>query len=159
VLKVSTETFLKQKQKRFFRWYSATSHQTQVYKNFCWLHVKIFLVTEGAGDILANMHTRTRTHRRARAHTHTHTHNLQDIQNYYNTITVMIAYPGRDNRFFCSLKHPDQPWGPPNRLFNVYQGFPWGHSGQGMKLTPLHLPLALSMSGAIPVLSLYAFRA
>ena len=41
VLKVFTEIFLKQKQKRFFRWYCATSHQTQVYKSFCWLHVQM----------------------------------------------------------------------------------------------------------------------
>lgn len=41
MLKVFTEIFLKQKQKRFFLWYCATSHQTQVYKSFCWLHVQM----------------------------------------------------------------------------------------------------------------------
>jgi hypothetical protein len=30
--------------------------------------------------------------------------------------------PGRGKRFFSSSKHPEQLWGPPSLLFNVYKG-------------------------------------
>jgi len=43
--------------------------------------------------------------------------------------------------FFSSLSRPDRFWGPSSPLSNGYRDFfPWGQSGQGVKLTThLHL--------------------
>lgn len=127
--KVFTEMFLQQKQKRFFRWYCATSHQTQVYIKFLLAACSNDL-SEGAGDILSIMCTYIHTlilaytymHTYVCTYTYIHIQNMQDIKNYCNTVSVTIAYPSRSNRFFCSLKRPYQIWGPPNLLFHEYQG-------------------------------------
>lgn len=72
------------------------------------------------------MYAYIHTHARARVHicTYIHIQNMQYIQNYYNTISVMIAYCGRGNKFFFfgSPKHPDQVWSQPNLLFYGYRG-------------------------------------
>jgi hypothetical protein len=59
----------------------------------------------------------------------------------------------------CSYK--DQFWGLPSLLFNGYQNlFTVGCSSLGVKVTPnLFIVLRVRMSGAIPLLPLYAFVA
>jgi len=67
---------------------------------------------------------------------------------------VRIQIGARD---FCP-KRPERLWGPTSLLFNEYRGyFPGGQSGRRVTLT-IHLQLfpRLRMSGAVPLLPLYA---
>jgi len=69
--------------------------------------------------------------------------------------------PDRGKGFLSSPKHPDWLRDPSSLLDNWYHGlFHRGYSNQGMKLTT-HFSLIprLRLSGAIPLLPLYAFMA
>jgi hypothetical protein len=71
-----------------------------------------------------------------------------------------IQIPVRARYFSLLQKHPDQLWGPHSLLFDGFQcSFPWEIS-HDMKLR-IHGPLVskLRMSGAVPLLPLYAFMA
>jgi hypothetical protein len=60
-------------------------------------------------------------------------------------------------RIYSSQKHPDQLGGPPSLLFSDYVDAFLEVKQQGMKLTThLHLVLMLRITGAIPLLYLYA---
>jgi len=60
---------------------------------------------------------------------------------------------------FPSLKHLNRPLGPPSLLYNEYRVFPREY-GLGLTLTShIHLAPWFKMSGAIPLIPLYAFMA
>jgi hypothetical protein len=57
-------------------------------------------------------------------------------------------------------KGSDRLWGPPSRLYNDYRGhFPRDRAAGHKLTTPLHLVARLRISGAILLLSEYAFMA
>ena len=74
-------------------------------------------------------------------------------------LKILGSFPGRGEKYFFSPNHPFQLWGSPSLIFSMcQQPFPQGSNSWGMKLAT-HLPIvpSLRMSGAIPMLPLFAF--
>jgi hypothetical protein len=73
-------------------------------------------------------------------------------------LKILGSFPGRGEKYLFYPNHPFQLWGSPSLIFSMcQQPFPQGSSSWGMKLTT-YLPTvpSLRMSGAIPVLPLFA---
>lgn len=85
---------------------------------------------------------------------------LEDYSRYSDWATGWIVWGSslsQGKRIFSPQKHPDQLWAPHNLLFIGYVGAFLEVKQQGMKLTAhLHLVLMLRITGAIPLLHLYA---
>jgi len=74
-------------------------------------------------------------------------------------LKILGSFPGRGEKYLFSPNHPFQLWGSPSLIFSMcQQPFPQGSRSWGMKLT-IHLPImpSLRMSGALPMLPLFAF--
>jgi hypothetical protein len=72
--------------------------------------------------------------------------------------TIQGSNPGNSKGFFFSPKHSDRLWGLPAYHPKGTAVQSWDTSGRGVKLTThLHLVPRLRVSGAIPLLPLYAF--
>jgi hypothetical protein len=69
--------------------------------------------------------------------------------------------PGIESRWGEILRTcPDRPWDPPSLLYKGTGSFPGVESGRGVTLTPHPLLMPRSrMSGAVPLLPLWAFGA
>lgn len=73
----------------------------------------------------------------------------------------MGSTPDRTEIFTSSPKHPENLWGPPSFLFNVYQALlPERLKQPGLKMTTLSdIVLSLRITGATPSVPPYAFKA
>jgi len=73
---------------------------------------------------------------------------------------IRVQIPQETRNFSLFLKCPEQPWGPSSLQLNGYRDSCQAVSGQSMIWpTHLHLVPGLKMSGAMPLLPLYASMA
>ena len=71
--------------------------------------------------------------------------------------TARVSNSGRSKKCLSSPKRPYRLWGQPASYYNCTGVHSRGKSDRGVMTTHLHLVPRLRMSGAIPVLQLYAF--
>jgi hypothetical protein len=73
--------------------------------------------------------------------------------------TIRGSIPRNIKTFFCSPKCPDRLWGPPSFLFIGCRGLLFRVEATRRRVDHLHLVPRSRMSGSIPLLPLYAFKA